>query len=112
VVFESTGLPECLDPAIAVCKPFGKFVWQGNYGEQPVSVHFLPAHGKRLQMFFPCDDGMAPCRRAVLKNMAMGALKWEECLTHRVTAEEAPALYERLNTGEANDVVGAVIRWR
>jgi len=111
VVFESTGLPQCLDPAIALCKPFGKFVWQGNYGEAPVSVHFLPAHGKRLQMFFPCDDGMAPCRRAVLKNMSMGALKWEECVTHRVAAEEAPALYERINAGQAADVVGAVIQW-
>lgn len=111
VVFESTGLPRCLDPAIALCKPFGKFVWQGNYGEEPVSVHFLPAHGKRLQMFFPCDDGMAPCRRAVLKNIATGALKWGECLTHRVAAADAPALYERIDTGQAGEVVGAVIRW-
>ncbi|NCO42592.1 MAG: hypothetical protein COZ06_03950 [Armatimonadetes bacterium CG_4_10_14_3_um_filter_66_18] len=111
VVFESTGIPACLDPAIALCKPLGKFVWQGNYGADPVSLHFLTPHGKRLQMFFPCDDGMAPCRRAVMRNMALGALKWEHCITHRVTPEESPALFDRINKGQAKDVIGAVIQW-
>ena len=40
-------------------------------------------------MFFPCDDGLQPCRRAVVKNMASGALPWEHCITHRVTAAAA-----------------------
>ena len=111
VVFESTGIPECIDRAIALCKPLGKFVWQGNYGEKPVSVRFLPAHGRRLTMFFPCDDGLAPCRRAVLKNMAMGALKWERTITHRVEFSQAPELFDRINKNSAPDVVGAVIRW-
>jgi len=90
VVFECTGKPECVDPAIALCRPFGRFVWQGNYGSAPVSMHFLPPHGRRLTMFFPCDDGGPACRRAVLKNMAMGALKWEHCITHRIPFTEAP----------------------
>jgi threonine dehydrogenase-like Zn-dependent dehydrogenase len=111
VVFEATGIPACIDVAIALCKTSGKFVWQGNYGAAPVSMHFLPAHGKLLQMFFPCDDGHAPCRRAVFKHMAMGALKWEHTITHRVEAEDAPALYDRINKGEAKDVLGAVIHW-
>jgi len=111
VVFESTGIPECLDPAIELCRPFGKFVLQGNYGQEPISYHFLPPHGKRLTMFYPCDDGMAPCRQAVLKNMAMGALKWEKTITHRVDAKDSAELYDAINKGEAKDVVGAVIRW-
>jgi threonine dehydrogenase-like Zn-dependent dehydrogenase len=111
VVFECTGLPQCIDPAIAVCRTHGKFVWQGNYGAAPLSMHFLPPHGRRLQMFFPCDDGLQPCRRAVIKNMAMGALQWDRCITHRIVAAEAPALFERINAGRANDVVGAVIQW-
>jgi len=111
VVFECTGLPHCIDPAIALCRTFGKFVWQGNYGAAPLSMHFLPPHGRRLQMFFPCDDGFQPCRRAVVKNMAMGALQWEKCITHRVPAGEAPALYQQINEGSDPGIVGAVIRW-
>jgi len=111
VVFEATGIPACIDKAIALARPLGKFVWQGNYGEAPISMHFLRPHGKRLTMFFPCDDGLVPCRRAVLKNMAMGALKWEHTITHRVEAADAPALFDRINKGNANDVIGAVIHW-
>jgi 2-desacetyl-2-hydroxyethyl bacteriochlorophyllide A dehydrogenase len=111
IVFECTGLPQCIDPAIALCRTHGKFVWQGNYGAAPLSLHFLPPHGRRLQMFFPCDDGLQPCRRAVVKNMALGALRWENCITHRVTAAEAPALFERINVGTDPEIVGAVIGW-
>jgi 2-desacetyl-2-hydroxyethyl bacteriochlorophyllide A dehydrogenase len=111
VVFECTGIPACIDPAIALCRPYGKFVWQGNYGAEPVSMHFLPPHGRRLQMFFPCDDGWQPCRHAVIKNMAMGALRWEHCITHRIESTEAPAMYARINAGEDADIVGVVIHW-
>lgn len=111
VVFEATGLPECLDPAIALCRPSGTFVWQGNYGAAPVSMHFLPPHGKQLKMVFPCDDGHVLCRRAVVRNMASGALKWEKVITHRVPCDEAPELFVRINAGEATDVLGVVVRW-
>jgi 2-desacetyl-2-hydroxyethyl bacteriochlorophyllide A dehydrogenase len=111
VVFESTGIPACVDPAVALCRPLGKFVWQGNYGEKPVSMQFLPPHARRLTMFFPCDDGLAPCRRAVLKNMAMDTLKWEYTITHRTEAEDAPALFERINRDDTEDIIGAVIHW-
>jgi 2-desacetyl-2-hydroxyethyl bacteriochlorophyllide A dehydrogenase len=111
VVFESTGIPSLIDEAVVLCREHGKFVWQGNYGAAPVSMQFLPAHGRRLTMFFPCDDGLAPCRRAVLKNMAMGALRWELTITHRVQPDEGPALFDSINKGEAPDVLGAVIKW-
>jgi 2-desacetyl-2-hydroxyethyl bacteriochlorophyllide A dehydrogenase len=111
VVFEATGIPECLDPAIALCKPFGTFVWQGNYGAEPVSLHFLPPHGKQLNMVFPCDDGHVLCRRAVMRNMASGALKWEKTITHRIPCAEAPKLFTKINAGEAKDVLGVVVRW-
>ena len=111
VVFECTGLPQCLDPAIALCRPYGSFVWQGNYGQDPVSLHFLPPHGRRLRMFFPCDDGLQSCRRAVVKNMATGALKWENCITHRISYTEAPAMYQRINEGQDKDIVGVVVNW-
>ncbi len=110
VVFECTGLPGLLNPAIALCRPHGSFVWQGNYGSQPVTLEFLPPHGRRLRMFFPCDDGLQPCRRAVIKNMALGALPWEKTITHRIESAEAPSLFEQINHG-AKDIVGAVIRW-
>jgi threonine dehydrogenase-like Zn-dependent dehydrogenase len=110
VVFECTGIPACIDQAIPLCRVDGSFVWQGNYGESPVSFHFLQAHGRRLRMFFPCDDGWQPFRRAVVKNMAMGVLPWEKTITHRIDYTEAPALYERINYGDA-DILGAVIKW-
>ncbi|MCZ6677298.1 MAG: zinc-binding alcohol dehydrogenase [Candidatus Poribacteria bacterium] len=111
VVFECTGIPGCIDPAIELCKMHGKFVLQGNYGEKPISYQFLPPHGKRLTTFYPCDDGFAPCRRAVVKNMAMGVLPWHHTITHRVDAKDAPELYDAINKGKAADVVGAVLRW-
>lgn len=110
-VFECTGIPACIDPAIALCRPFGTFVWQGNYGAEPVSMHFLPPHGKRLTMVFPCDDGLAPCRRAVVRNMALGALRWEKTITHHIPYTEAPAMFELMNRGADRDVVGVVINW-
>jgi threonine dehydrogenase-like Zn-dependent dehydrogenase len=65
-----------------------------------------------LTAFFPCDDGYAPARRAVLHHMATGALRWGETITHRVAAADAPALYHAINTaGAATDVLGAIIRW-
>jgi L-iditol 2-dehydrogenase len=110
VVFECTGSSKCINDAVALCRQHGSFVWQGNYGAAPVSLDFLPAHNRRLKMFFPCDDGLAPCRRAVVKNMAMGALKWEQTITHRIDYTEAPAFYDRINQG-ATDALGIVIRW-
>lgn len=110
VVFECTGLPQCINTAVTLCRPDGSFVWQGNYGSAPVQFDFLPAHGRRLKMFFPCDDGLQPCRTAVVRNMAMGALRWEKTITHRIDSSEAPAMFDRINHG-AIDVVGVVIRW-
>jgi 2-desacetyl-2-hydroxyethyl bacteriochlorophyllide A dehydrogenase len=111
VVFESTGLPAMIDRSIGLCRLRGKLVWQGNYGNAPLSFHFLPPHEKRLTMFFPSDDGQMPCRMAVLHGMASGSLAWEKTITHRVAAEDAPALYARISAGEADDLVGAVVRW-
>lgn len=111
VVFECTGLPQCVDPAIALCRKHGSFVWEGNYGAAPISMHFLPAHTRQLRMFFPCDDGYAPSRRAVIRNMASGALKWRYCITHRIPFADAPAMFQRINKGKADDVLGVVIDW-
>lgn len=111
VVFESTGIPALVGPAVELCREYGTFVWQGNYGNAPVPFGFQAAHGRKLTMVFPCDDGLAPCRRAVLRNIAMGALRWEHVITHRVAPEDSPALFDRINRNEAPDVLGAVICW-
>jgi L-iditol 2-dehydrogenase len=112
VVFECTGHPQCIDPAIALCRRFGSFVWQGHYGDQPVPMNFPTPHGKRLKMFFPCDDGLQPCRRAVIKNMAMGALQWEHCITHRIGCGEMAAMFERIKHQRDGDIIGVVVDWR
>lgn len=110
VVFECTGVPTLIDKAIALCKTFGKFVWQGNYGQQPISFAFLIPHGKQLQTFFPCDDGYQPCRRTVVKHMTAGILPWEKTITHHVSASEAADLYRRINQGD-KEIVSATIQW-
>lgn len=111
VVFEATGIPACIDKAIQLASPRGKFVLQGNYGAAPIAFHFLPAHGKRLTWFYPCDDGLAPCRRAVMENFALGALDWQPVITHRVDAAGIADFYDAVNRGDHDDVVGAVINW-
>jgi L-iditol 2-dehydrogenase len=110
-VFESTGIPECIDQAVPLCRHRGRFIFQGNYGAAPISFHFLPAHERHVTAYFPCDDGYQPCRRAVLNNMATGALCWDKTITHRVPAAEAPGFYDRINRGDTKDVIGAVLRW-
>lgn len=109
-VFETTGLPSLIQPAIELCRERGVFVWQGNYGKDPFPFSFLPAHGRRLTMVFPCDDGHVPSRRSVVKAMTLGTLPWGETITHRAEASEAPALYRGILAGTLN-VLGAVIHW-
>jgi 2-desacetyl-2-hydroxyethyl bacteriochlorophyllide A dehydrogenase len=111
VVFEATGIAACLDLAFPLCRLRGKFVFLGNYGNAPISFHFLMPHGKQLTAFFPCNDGLAPCRRAVLQNIASGALPWHKTITHRLNAAEAPALYEAINRNTVPEMMAAVIRW-
>lgn len=111
VVFECTGIPACVGPAIELCRPLGAFVWQGNYGAAPMPFSFLPAHGRRLRMFFPCDDGLQPCRRAVVRSMALGILPWAKAITHRIEAADAPALFARIHGGNDPSIIGVVIRW-
>jgi 2-desacetyl-2-hydroxyethyl bacteriochlorophyllide A dehydrogenase len=111
VVFEATGIPACLDVAFAISRLHGKFVFLGNYGNAPISFHFLAPHGKQLTAFFPCNDGLKPCREAVLRNIASGALPWAKTITHRVSAAEAPALYDAINRNAIPEMMGAVIRW-
>jgi 2-desacetyl-2-hydroxyethyl bacteriochlorophyllide A dehydrogenase len=111
VVFEGTGVPAFLDTAFQLCRHRGRFVFLGNYGAAPISYHFLVPHGKELTAFYPCNDGLAPCRRAVVKLMASGALPWRRTISHVVDAAEAPALFDAINRNQMPDLLGAVIRW-
>ena len=111
VVFEATGIPACLDPAFALCRLHGKFVFLGNYGNAPISFHFLVPHVKQLTAFFPCNDGLKPSREAVLRNIASGAIPWQKTISHRLDAADAPALYDDINRNAMPDLMGAVIRW-
>ena len=110
VVFECTGIGALVDTALTLCKRDGKFIWQGNYGQTPISFQFLVPHGKRLKTFFPCDDGYLPFRHAVIKHMTQGVLPWDKMITHRIKADQSPALYDRINKGD-KDVIGVTINW-
>ncbi len=110
VVYESTGIPALVNPAIELARVDGKFIWQGNYGDAPLSFSFIPAHIRRLKMYFPCDDGYMPCRLTVLKHLAAGILPWEKVITHRLKAAEAPAVFKKINQGDKT-YQGVVIDW-
>jgi L-iditol 2-dehydrogenase len=111
VVFESTGIGSLIDQAILLTRMHGKFVFQGNYGEGQIHLAFLEAHMRRLRMFFPCDDGYAPSRQAVMRLIRSGALPLEKIITHRISAKESPAFYKKINQNQADDVLAAVIAW-
>jgi 2-desacetyl-2-hydroxyethyl bacteriochlorophyllide A dehydrogenase len=110
-VFESTGRPECIDAGIRMCRPFGCFVWQGNYGNGQISFEFLQAHQRRLRMVFPCDDGYRPYRHASLQAVASGAMPWGEVITNRISFEEMPGFYGDIFHGKGGSVVGTVVNW-
>jgi L-iditol 2-dehydrogenase len=112
VVFEATGIPAMLDRTVVWCRRFGTFVWQGNYGAEPVSIHFLLPHGRQVRAVFPCDDGGPPCRAAVVKHMATGRLPWADLITHRLAPADAPAFYAALLDGSQTDHLAVVIDWR
>ncbi|HOK04174.1 MAG TPA: medium chain dehydrogenase/reductase family protein [Victivallales bacterium] len=109
-VFECTGIPSCINQTIELCKTHGSYVWQGNYGNVPVLFNFLPAHGRRLKMFFPCDDGGQAFRKAVIKNITTGILPWGKAITNRITYKDAPAIFEKINNGD-NEIMGVTIKW-
>ncbi len=110
-VFESTGRHECVDAGIQMCRPFGCFVWQGNYGEGQVCFEFLEAHRRRLRMVFPCDDGYRPYRRASLQAVASGAMPWGEVITQRISYTEMPDFYGDIFHHRGPSVIGAVVNW-
>ncbi len=111
IVFEGSGIPACLDLAFPLARVRGKFVFLGHYGKAPLSFHFLVPHARQLTAFFPCNDGLAPCRAAVLRNIATGAIPWQKTITHRIDACDAPDLYAKINRDEMPELMGAVIRW-
>jgi threonine dehydrogenase-like Zn-dependent dehydrogenase len=110
-VFESTGRADSIDLGIRLCREFGCFVWQGNYGDGPVSFDFLEAHHRRVRMVFPCDDGYRPSRQAVMTSLSNGWLKWGLTMTDRIESEAAPAFYSRILNEGLGNVLGASIHW-
>jgi 2-desacetyl-2-hydroxyethyl bacteriochlorophyllide A dehydrogenase len=110
-VFESTGRHECIDAGIRMCKRFGCFVWQGNYGDGPARFEFLEAHQRRLRMVFPCDDGYRAYRRASLQAVASGAMPWGEVVTQRISYAEMPDFYGDIFHHRGPSVIGAVVNW-
>lgn len=110
-VFESTGRADSIDLGIRLCREFGCFVWQGNYGDGPVSFDFLEAHHRRVRMVFPCDDGYRPSRQAVMTSLSNGWLKWGLTMTDRIESAAAPAFYARILSEGLGNVLGASIHW-
>ncbi|HMK96660.1 MAG TPA: zinc-binding dehydrogenase [Acidimicrobiales bacterium] len=110
-VFESTGLPELVDVGISLTRSFGTFVWQGHYGSGRAHFNFLPAHHKRLKMIFPCDDGFAEYRSAVMRSIDRGSLLPAGLITDRLSPSEAPSFFSHVCENGSGASISAVIRW-
>ena len=111
VVFEASGNRGCIDIAMSLCRKFGKFVFQGNYGGGPLPFEFYIAHVNRLTAYFPCDDGHEPYRETIMDWIGSGALKWDQTITHQIDAADAAEFYNDINTKGIKGVLGAVIKW-
>ncbi len=111
IVFEATGIPKCVNEAMQLCRRDATFVFQGNYGSDLLPWDFMTAHSKRLHIRMPADDGLEPCRRAVMRNIASGALPWGEVITHRLSPQQCAEFYNQMLSGKLDGVIGAVIRW-
>lgn len=111
VVFECTGLPAQIVPAMELCRVHGAFVYQGNYGAAPYPTQFLPPHNRQLTCHYPCDDGGPKCRAAALRLMASQALPWREVITHEIAGRDAAAFYAQINQGAPNGLVAGIINW-
>ncbi len=117
-VFESTGLPACVDIAVGLARETAmnkvdgqaKFVYQGNYGAAPLTQSFLAAHGRQLRCFYPCHDGQLPNRKRIMRLLATGALKWEKTITHRLPYTAAPEAFAAINKG-GKELLGVVLNW-
>ncbi len=111
VVFECTGSPASIDPSIDLCRRHGSYVWQGYYGVAPLSLLVPTPQYREVTMHFPCGDAGEICRRAVIKNMTLGTLQWDKCITHRVSYVEAAEIYTRIGNKD-KDIVGVTINWK
>jgi len=111
VVFEASGNHACLNMGMGLCKLYGKFVFQSDFGNDDITFNFRPPHRQRVTAYFPTDDGYYPIRRAVLNLMAAGALQWGKTITHQINAADAPEFYGKLLDKSIPDVLGVVIDW-
>lgn len=110
-VFEATGHRSLIDLGIALTRPFGTFVWQGHYGDGPVPFEFVQAHHKRLRMFFPCDDGFAECRAALLRSVGSGTLPADALITERLSPAEAATFFAAVRDKGSGESVSPLIAW-
>ena len=112
VSFEGTGVPSLIDQAISLVRMHGKFVYLAVYGEAPVATRFMPAHHRRLTAYYPCDDGLEPCREAVLNQMALGVLPWHKTISHKIPVEDMPNWCARILNHQTPELLGSVIDWQ
>jgi 2-desacetyl-2-hydroxyethyl bacteriochlorophyllide A dehydrogenase len=110
-VFEATGHKSLIDLGVELTRPFGTLVWQGHYGEGPVQFKFVRAHHKQLRMLFPCDDGLAESRAALLRSVRGGRLPVELLITDRLSPAEAAGFFGHVSRKGSGDSISPVIAW-
>jgi len=106
IVFDTTGNTQVLEKALLLARNYGTFVVQGHYPGQVV-FKFTHAHWRHLTMVFPCGGAN---RWDAIHALDRGMMQVDPLITHRVTAEQAPALYAKV-APRSPEILGATIRW-
>jgi threonine dehydrogenase-like Zn-dependent dehydrogenase len=122
-VFEATGSPAAFNPALKLVARGGRLVLLGStrgaveqfdpYGDihltgvTLIGAHITthPTHATPFNRWTLENN-----RRLALRLIGDGSLTLDPLISHRVAAEEAPAIFDRL-ADRPHDFLGVLIRW-
>lgn len=107
VVVQATQAAKVTDLALELVAPRGKVVWQGWYAGR-VDFDFNTAHGKQIEMCFPCSTGGLQPR--LLDMIAEGTFDAGALISHRFPIEQCQEAYD-LAVFHPSDCLGVVLEW-
>lgn len=121
-ILEATGNTYVIPMALKLAALGGRIVCVGVMEEKaPIALHkeFIQRELSLIAAFQPfCPIGeniywrwtQQENRRLLLEMMESGKLQFDEMITHRFPANQAPEAYEKIKTGDKK-MLGAILNW-
>lgn len=106
VVIETSGRADQFAPSIARLKTEGTLLLQGYY-KQRIEIDFHPTHIKKPTIAAACGFGDLSLALTLLR---WGKVHYRELVTHLVSPEGAPGLFDRMAAADP-DILGVVFDW-